>query len=156
MQNAQKSLEEQDADSANRQQKDAIDKLTKALEDIEERLNQLREETQEEKLARLEARFAEMLAKQQIASLKTTELDRKKRSLNRFSRGDRLALAKVKGMEKDIASSAQMAYEILMEDGTSAIFPDIVIEIKEDLLRVSGMIGKQEVGRLTQIIQKRH
>ena len=154
MQNAQKSLEDQDAQAANRQQKQAIADLKKALEDIEKRLDQLREETQEEKLARLEARFAEMLAKQQVASQKTRDLDNKKRSFGKFSRGDRLSLIKVKGMEKELAESAQLAYEILMEDGTSVIFPEIVTEIKEDLVRVSAMIGKQEVGRLTQIIQK--
>ncbi|MEC9094922.1 MAG: hypothetical protein VX438_19595, partial [Planctomycetota bacterium] len=154
MENAQKSLEEQDAEVANRQQKKAIADIKKALEDIEKRLDQLREETQEEKLARLEARFAEMLAKQQIASQKTYDLDNKKRSFGKFSRGDRLGLIKVKGMEKEIAGSAQLAYEILMEDGTSVIFPEIVMEIKEDLLRVSDMMGKQEVGRLVQIIQK--
>ena len=51
-------------------------------------------------------------------------------------------------------SKSLLHHEVLMEDGTSVIFPEIVMEIKDDLIRVADMVGRQEVGRLTQIIQK--
>ena len=51
--------------------------MEEALEEIEDRLKQLREETRQEKLARLEARFKEMYDRQVIAGVMTVELDDK-------------------------------------------------------------------------------
>jgi hypothetical protein len=155
MEDARKNLEEQDAQAANRQQKKAVEEMKKALREIEERLKQLRDETQEEKLARLEARFNEMLAKQQLASAQTVDLHEKRLSSgDKLRRGDLLQLAKLTAGEREIAELAQLAYEILMEDGTSVVFPEIVLDLKEDLNEVADLLEGSRTDELTQALQQ--
>ena len=153
MQNASQGLEDQDPQKAERQQKQAERELDKALEEIEERLNQLREETREEKLARLEARFREMLARQQVISLTTVELDDKKRNLGSLRRRDELTLLRLAMEEMEIRELGQQAYDLLVEDGTSIVFPEIVQDLREDLSTVAGQLEKGRTDQLTQLIQ---
>lgn len=154
MENAGNNLGRQDSHAANRQQKEAIKELREALREIEERLKQLREETQEEKLARLEARFTEMLARQQKVSAGTIELDSKMLGAISPSRADRRALVKLTNEELQIAELAQQAYDILIEDGTSVVFPRIVQGLQEDLLRSAELLEAQRTDGLTQHVQK--
>src|SRR5207253_8802932 len=103
----------------------SIKEVEKALREIEDRLAQLREETQLEKLARLEKRFRDMLAMQQAITKETIDLD-KKRVDGELARPDRLAVQKLGGDERTIAELAQQAYDITYEDGTSVVFPESV------------------------------
>ncbi len=94
MGDAAKELNEDDASDAERKQRQAKRDLQKALEAIEERLNQLREETQIEKLAKLEARFREMLARQQKISLDTRGLEERRKAGEKLPRTAHAPLAR--------------------------------------------------------------
>ena len=153
MQNAANRLQNQDAEGANREQNEAIKNLNDALEEIEDRLSQLKEETQEEKLARLEARFTEMLARQQVVSAQTLELDEKQIATGTLRRSDRLALAKLASEENALAEMSQEAYDLLVEDGTSVVFPRIVEDLKTDLQQCTDGLKKQRTDSLTQLVQ---
>ena len=153
MQNAANRLQNQDAEGANREQNEAIKNLNEALEEIEDRLSQLKEETQEEKLARLEARFTEMLARQQVVSAQTLELDEKQIATGTLRRSDRLALAKLAAEENALAEMSQEAYDLLVEDGTSVVFPRIVEDLKTDLQQCADGLKKQRTDSLTQLVQ---
>ncbi len=154
MKKAAKNLDNQDPQKAERQQKEAEKKLDEALKEIEERLEQLREETREEKLARLEARFREMLERQQVASVMTVELDDKKLNLGRLIRRDQLMMLRLGSEESEISELGQQAYDLLLEDGTSIVFPEIVQGMREDLATVSKLLQDEKTGQLTQLIQK--
>ncbi|MEC7602503.1 MAG: hypothetical protein VX668_00675 [Planctomycetota bacterium] len=153
MQNAANRLQNQDAEGANREQNEAIKNLNEALEEIENRLSQLKEETQEEKLARLGARFTEMLARQQVVSAQTLELDEKQIATGTLRRSDRLALAKLASEENALAEMSQEAYDLLVEDGTSVVFPRIVEDLKTDLQQCADGLKKQRTDSLTQLVQ---
>ena len=153
MQNAANRLQNQDAEGANREQNEAIKNLNEALEEIEDRLSQLKEETQEEKLARLGARFTEMLARQQVVSAQTLELDEKQIATGTLRRSDRLALAKLAAEENALAEMSQEAYDLLVEDGTSVVFPRIVEDLKTDLQQCADGLKKQRTDSLTQLVQ---
>ena len=153
MQNAANRLQNQDAEGANREQSEAIKNLNEALEEIENRLSQLKEETQEEKLARLGARFTEMLARQQVVSAQTLELDEKQIATDTLRRSDRLALAKLAAEENALAEMSQEAYDLLVEDGTSVVFPRIVEDLKTDLQQCADGLKKQRTDSLTQLVQ---
>ena len=153
MENAANRLQNQDAEGANREQNEAIKNLNDALEEIEDRLSQLKEETQEEKLARLEARFTEMLARQQVVSAQTLELDEKQIATGTLRRSDRLALAKLASEENALAEMSQEAYDLLVEDGTSVVFPRIVEDLKTDLQQCADGLKKQRTDSLTQLVQ---
>ena len=149
MENAANRLQNQDAEGANREQNEAIKNLNEALD----RLSQLKEETQEEKLARLEARFTEMLARQQVVSAQTLELDEKQIATGTLRRSDRLALAKLAAEENALAEMSQEAYDLLVEDGTSVVFPRIVEDLKTDLQQCADGLKKQRTDSLTQLVQ---
>ena len=153
MENAANRLQNQDAEGANREQNEAIKNLNEALEEIENRLSQLKEETQEEKLARLGATFTEMLARQQVVSAQTLELDEKQIATGTLRRSDRLALAKLAAEENALAEMSQEAYDLLVEDGTSVVFPRIVEDLKTDLQQCADGLKKQRTDSLTQLVQ---
>ncbi|XRN63376.1 hypothetical protein NA78x_003971 [Anatilimnocola sp. NA78] len=163
VQQAQKSMEQasgdlrkQDPSDASRKQGKAIKDLEDALKEIEERLAQLREETQVEKLAKLEARFREMLAVQKDLSARTLVIDKKKvDNMGNLARSDRntlkslgedergLAIIKQDGQSDRIplAFKAQQALEIILDDGTSVVFPDVVEQLRDDLITVGTLLS---------------
>ncbi len=153
MENAAAELDDEEPQRAERQQRKAEDDLAKALQEIEERLNQLREETREEKLRRLEARFREMLVRQQMATTLTSDLHDKLTYLGRLRRRDTLSLLRLATEERDISELGQQAYDLLLEDGTSIVFPEMVQDVREDLGRVAQLLEADETGALTQMVQ---
>lgn len=173
MQQASGGLRKQDPTDASRQQGKAIKELEDALQEIEERLAQLREETQLEKLAKLEARFREMLSVQQRISAQTQALD-KKRTDNggNLTRPDRLAVAALGGDESrmdavldpmtrqvklpmGLAGHAQQALDLIIDDGTSVVFPDVVEQLRDDLIGVGKLLSENSrTDQFTQSLQK--
>lgn len=154
MQQAADKLDKNEADPANENQKKAEEKLEEALADIEERLNQLREETREERLARLEARFMEMLLRQQDLRGRTEVLDDKLVSLQKQNVRDRLILLELSTQQEELSELCQLAYDLLLEDGTSVVFPEIVAEVKEDMLRAAGLLKEKQTGGLVQLLHR--
>ena len=154
MKQAAGNLDEGDTDQAQKDQKQAQKKMEEAIDEIEERLNQLREETREEKLARLEARFREMYDRQKVASAMTIDLDDKKVNLGALNRREQLLLLRIGTDELDISEVGQQAYDLLLEDGTSVVFPEALQDLRTDLDRVAAMLYDDQTNRLTQLLQK--
>lgn len=173
MQQASGGLRKQDPSDASRQQGKAIKELEEALQEIEERLAQLREETQLEKLARLEARFREMLSVQQRITIQTAVFDKKRdESGGNLTRPDRLAVAALGGDESrmealldpmtkqvklpmGLAGHAQQALDVIIDDGTSVVFPDVVEQLRDDLINVGKLlIEHTRTDQYTQTLQK--
>ncbi len=154
MKQAAGNLDEGNTDQAQQNQKQAQQKMEEALDEIEERLNQLREETREEKLARLEARFREMYDRQKVASAMTIDLDDKKVNLGSLNRREQLLLLRIATDELDISEVGQQAYDLLLEDGTSIVFPEALQDLRTDLDRVAAMLYDEQTNRLTQLLQK--
>jgi hypothetical protein len=154
MQQASGGLRKQDPSDASRQQGKAIKELEEALQEIEERLAQLREETQLEKLARLEARFREMLVRQQKATLDTAAFEKKRQAEGELKRADRLALGKIAAEEGALADAAQQALDIIIDDGTSVVFPDVVKQLRDDLLSVRKLLDGARTDQYTHTLQK--
>jgi hypothetical protein len=156
MQQASGGLRKQDPSDASRQEAKAIRELEDALQEIEERLAQLREETQLEKLARLEARFRDMLSIQQRLTAQTQSLDKKRsESGGELARSDRNTLraigdeerrmeavrSETESKDRGLAGKAQQALDIIIDDGTSVVFPDIVEQLRDDLISVGNLLA---------------
>jgi hypothetical protein len=173
MQQASGGLRKQDPNDASRQQGKAIKELEEALQEIQERLAQLREETQLEKLARLEARFREMLSVQQRITAQTAVFDKKRQeSGGNLSRPDRLAVGVLGGDESrmeavldpmtkqvklpmGLAGHAQQALDLIIDDGTSVVFPDVVEQLRDDLISVGKLLTEHaRTDQYTQTLQK--
>lgn len=143
MQQASEQLDQRQAGAAAESQDDAIQNLQEALRELEDRLAQLREEMQIEKLARLEARFAEMLARQQEISEQTSQLHLRRQEAKRLTRSDRLGLARIEFEETELVDMASAAHEVIVADGTSVVFPIIVEQMKESLISVVELLVAQ-------------
>jgi hypothetical protein len=140
MDQASGGLKKKDPAEANKDQRKAIEELEKAIQEIEDRLAQLREETQLEKLARLEARFTEMLARQESATRSTAELVKKKTDGVALTRADNLQVGKLAAEETKLGEMAEQAMEIIVEDGTSVVFPEVVGQLRDDLAGVAKLL----------------
>ncbi len=154
MKKAAENLDKNDSKKAEEEQKKAEEKLEEAIEELEERLKQLREETNEEKLARLEARFTEMLTRQQVASIMTIELDDKRTNLGQIRRRDQLLILRLATEELQIHELGQQAYDLLVEDGTSVVFPEVVEDLKGDLVEAGELLQNEKTAQYTQLVQK--
>ena len=151
---ASEKMQQNDSESAQEKQKQAEKNMEKALEEIEDRLSQLREETNEEKLARLEARFRQMLERQNVASIMTIEIEDKRFNLGQIRLRDQLLILRLATEELEIREIAQQAYDLLLEDGTSIVFPEVVQDLRADLESAAGLLQSERTDQYTQLVQK--
>jgi hypothetical protein len=153
MQGASGDLRKEDPAEAARRQRDAVKELEQALKEIGERLAQLREETQIERLARLEARFREMLARQQKVTVETIAMHKRRDQAGELKRADKLALSKYAAEELAIGEEAQKALTIILDDGTSVVFPEIVEQLRDDLRQTGKWLGESRTDELATGLQ---
>ena len=147
-------MKNQDSEQAQKNQQKAQQKMKKAVEEIEERLAQLKDETREEKLARLESRFKEMLERQRATSAMTMEIQDRRSVLEGLQTRDQLVLLRLANNEAEINESAQQAYDLLLEDGTSVVFPEVVADLQLELTNASDLLTDEKTGSYTQLVQK--
>lgn len=148
------SMKDQDSEEAQKNQQKAQQRMQKAVEEIEERLAQLKDETREEKLARLESRFKEMLDRQRTTSAMTVEIQDRRSVLEGLQHRDRLVLLRLANNEAEINESAQQAYDLLLEDGTSVVFPEVVADLQLELVNASELLTDEKTGAYMQLVQK--
>ena len=153
-QQAADAMDNDDSDKAQEKQQQAERKMQKAVDEIEERLAQLKDETREEKLARLETRFKEMLERQRATSAMTMEIQDRRLVLDGLQHRDQLVLMRLANNEDEINESAQQAYDLLLEDGTSVVFPEVVADLQEQLSNASNLLTEEKTASYTQLVQK--
>ncbi len=161
MKQASAKLEKQQPNEATDDQQKAIDQLTEAQKQIEQRLAQLREQMQEEALAALEHRFIEMLERQKPVTQATLDLDRARTSRPAdesgeypLTRPERLLCAKLAEEERAIAHLATKAQRIIIEDGSTVVFPRIVEQLIGDLEAAHDFCAREDSGSYTQYLQQ--
>ncbi len=140
MQQAQQKLEKNDAKQAQKDQEEAIRQLEQARQEIEDRLAQLRREMQDEMLANLEMRFRQMLDLQTpLTEYSGALLDVD----GAWSAKEyRIGLPSRASDQRAIAAMAQQALDIIEEDGTTVILPQIVGQLRDDMIAASTMLKK--------------
>lgn len=135
---------------ATEDQDKAIEQLRQAQAELEETIDQLRREQQEEMLAGLEQRFRTMLLEQKAINTATDELDGRKAG---WTRTDSLNLAALSEKETGLSGEAAKALNILVEEGTTVVFPEIVTQVRDDMTDVAGRLGQKQTGEITRGIQ---
>jgi hypothetical protein len=139
---------------AKQKQQDAKEDLEKAREELDEALAQLRQQLQDEVLRALEERFTAMLAKQRELSLQTKTLDKTRGQVLTAEGTLPAALVeRIQGVasgEQDLEVEAGDALKLLEEEGTTAVFPEIVAELKDLLHEVAKLCRGNETGRNVQ------
>jgi chromosome segregation ATPase len=139
---------------AKQKQQDAKEDLEKAREELDEALAQLRQQLQDEVLRALEERFTAMLAKQRELSLQTKTLDKTRDQMLTADGGLPAAMAEriqtVAAGEQDLEVEAGDALKLLEEEGTTAVFPEIVADLKDQLHGVARLCRANETGKHVQ------
>ncbi len=150
-------LKEYRPGKAKQDQQDAKDALEEAQKELEDALAQLRQQLQDEVLRALEERFGAMLAEQKELSARTIVADRLRAEALTADGSLPAALVarctELSEGELGLASEAGDALKLLEEEGTTAVFPEIVEELKDDLERVATRVGLQKTAATTQAMQ---
>ncbi len=152
MEGAAERIREAQPEQARPDQDDAIRRLQEAREEIERRLAQIREEMQHDLLAALEARFRAMLGRQLNINSGTERLAAVDR--DQWQRPEQLLRSELVNEERAVGQMGRRALEIILEDGTTVIFPAIVAGLIEDIDMVADRLDEGLVDELTQAGQE--
>jgi chromosome segregation ATPase len=143
---------------AKQKQQDAKDDLEAAKKALEEALAQLRQQLQDEVLRALEERFTAMLARQRELTAQTETVDATRKKIMTASGALPTALvskiAELAAGEVELEQEAIDALKLLEEDGTTAVFPPIVDQLREELHDVAADLGKHKTGASMNLAQK--
>lgn len=143
---------------AKQKQQDAKEDLEAAKKELEDALAQLRQQLQDEVLRALEERFTAMLAKQRELSIQTKTLDKTRQNVLTADGSLPTALVeKIQAVatgEGDLEVEAADALKLLEEEGTTAVFPEIIEDLKLQLHEVASRCRANETGGPLQGQQK--
>jgi hypothetical protein len=155
MQTASASLRKQQAAAAGQAQKDAIQSLLNALDDIKERQKELDTARERDQMAQLASHFRAMLAEQEQITLQTAALDAKRsQASGQLSRLERNAVRVLGDRERrleplstaadprepGLAGKAQQALDLLTQSGASLAIPQVVTQLRDDLIAVGNRL----------------
>jgi len=143
---------------AKQDQQDAKEDLEAAKKALEEALAQLRQQLQDEVLRALEERFTAMLARQRELTAHTETVDATRQKILTASGAMPAALvAKIEEIaaeETELEQEAIDALKLLEEDGTTAVFPPMVEQLRDELADVAAGLRKHKTGAMMNQAQK--
>jgi myosin heavy subunit len=143
---------------AKQKQQDAKDDLDAAKQELDEALAQLRQQLQDEVLRALEDRFGAMLKRQKELSARTVALDgARKNVLTADGQLPASMVEQLQGLAKgedELAAEAGDALKLLGEDGTTAVFPPLVEQLRDDLAAVGKRLAASQSGSDVQQAQR--
>ena len=136
---------------ASKNQGQAIEELNQAREKVERQLNELRDQAQQEQIAQLQEIFKNMLERQRQVSGGTRDLDERRGGAEkRLRRADRIELRKWAREERGLEEDAKEAEDLLVEDGTSVVFRDIVGYLRLEIGSAAALMEHQNTGPIVQ------
>ncbi len=153
MQQAIEELEAKKQQGALENQDNAVRKLEELKAQLEEILRQLREDERESYLTLLEARFQNMLRRQQHINSETVRLD----AIPVADRVRQNVPSQIENLRKeqdDNSLEAEKAAHLLKEEGSSVAFPEAVEQMHENMRVVVSRLSKQEIGGTTQLVEQ--
>jgi hypothetical protein len=157
MQRASRNLRNKSSKKANSNQKEAVDRLKQAQEQLEEALRQLREEEQLMLLDAIERRLNKMLQEQMKLRTNTIALNLRledtKKAGRKPARADVDRARQLGEGEAGIAVEAEKLLEVLREEGSTVVIPDVVRDMRKDLDALARRLTNLLAGEYTQEIQ---
>lgn len=152
MRQAEKELEKSRRQEASQKQAEAEERLRAAIDRLEKILRQLREEEMKRELAKLESRVRKMAAMQQKVLESTQSLAEVPKAQR--DRAVDLKAGKLAFEEKKITQEADRALLVLREEGSSVAFPEVMLQIRGDTVRVGEMLAASRIDGLAQGLQE--
>jgi hypothetical protein len=152
MQQAIDELEKQNREKALDKQEEAVSRLEEMKAKLEEILRQLREDEKESYLTLLEARFQNMLKRQQQVNSETIRLD-KVALADRAQQNWSVQADNTRKAQGDNALEADKALHLLREEGSSVAFPEAVQQMRDNMNVVVGRLSRQNTDQITQTVE---
>ena len=152
MKGASSKLGQNDPAEANPLQNKALDDLRNAAEQLEEAVAQEKEMVQAEQLAKIDAMLQRILKTQKAISAGTMDVHKKRKGQS-YDRPEQLRLKELSDGEGRLAEDAKSIRKMLLKEGTTAVFPAVLEEVRSDLANVQERLADKEAGKLTQGIQ---
>jgi hypothetical protein len=152
MREAQQRLEEAKRSESLEKQTEALQKLQEAIAELEEVLRQLRDEEMERVLALLEGRFRQMLEEEIKVYEATQRLDQTPE--DQRGRALDIRAGKLAFDQRKIAGQADRCLTLLLEEGSSIAFPEVVQQIRDDMESVSERLAETKIGTITQDMEQ--
>lgn len=155
-QGAQSDIEKNKRADASNKQDNAIKELEKARQRLEEILRQLREEEIERLLAALQARCEKMLAMQQAVyeSTKRVQESIDQHPDKKPERIEEQKSLQLSDREEDIVREATQALSLLEAEGSAVAFPEVFVQVRDDMRTVARRLGKVDTAQVTQGIEQ--
>ena len=147
---------------ASAEQEKALEDLDKGKKKVEEALEEIQRAFRDRLIAYLKERFQYALQEQRAITRETRSLDLKLRAIRLAAAGksetidvkDRQLSRRLAIREAKLTLITDDVLDLLTEDGTTMVFPEIVSEIHADLENAGGLLERIETGALTQSVQK--
>lgn len=153
MQQAIEKLEQEQREGAVDDQDEAVARLEELKAQLEEILRQLREEEKESYLTLLEARFQNMLKRQQRINSETVRLDRIPEA-DRIQQSYASQTDTIRKEQNDNAMEAEKALNLLRQEGSSVAFPEAVEQMWKNMHVVVNRLSNQDTGKTTQVVEQ--
>ena len=140
---------------ANKDQKEAQKDMESALKKLEEEVAELERRSQMEKLATIEERLEKVLERHtaQVSETKKAFASRQESSPH-YDRQGRQQLAGASKGEKSAAKDVDVVRKMLMDEGSTLVFPEALQDVSTDLGIVADRLDAQQAGATTQRIQQ--
>ncbi|MEM8885297.1 MAG: hypothetical protein AAGD14_14610 [Planctomycetota bacterium] len=158
MQRASRNLRNKSSKRANSNQQEAVDRLKQAQEQVEEALRQLREEEQLMLLDAIERRLNKMLRAQMKIRTDTIALNLRLKDTAKANRKPtRADIDRARQLgegESQIAVEAEKLLEVMREEGSTVVIPDVIDDMRKDLDALAERLVGLKAGEYTQAVQR--
>lgn len=140
---------------ANTQQNKTLENLDEAMDQMDEKIAQLERRSKAEKLAKIEQRLEMVLEEQKTATARTKRTwEARKPGSDPYDRQAVQTLNELAKTERGLAEEIKAIVMLLSKEGTTVVFPRILDQLRDDLVKVSRSLADRQAGPLTQATQE--
>ncbi|MBS3820685.1 MAG: hypothetical protein KGY81_02865 [Phycisphaerae bacterium] len=140
--------------SANSDQQKAVEQLRQAQQQLQEEIAELEERSKAERLAKIEQRLEKVLEQQKRITTRTRKTWDKRAAESSYDREAAQTLLDDSRQEGKLADEVAAVRRMLVDEGSTIIFPEILGDVREDLASVRDRLKEKDPGPLTQSTQQ--
>lgn len=143
------------AGPANEDQNKTIEKLKQAQQQLGEEIAELQERSKQEKLAKVEEKLEAILEKQKAVTAATRDTWEDRRpGETPYDREAEQTLLDGARKEGQLSEDVAIVRKMLVDEGSTVIFPEILGDVKEDLETLQDRLAEKDPGLVTQTTQQ--
>lgn len=147
--------ESQRASQANREQREAIENLERAAEDLADEIAQEQEQIEAEQLAKIDELLQKALdGQRQISEATVRAYASRDEDTGEYDRPEQLKLAELAQGEGQLGRDINDIRDMLDEDGSTVVFPVVLKQVQDDLAQAARRLESLNADEMTQGIQE--